>query len=784
TFIGAPVGYGKSVLVSAIEKTKSVIRFDLNSENASDFPAEFFDVVGDIENWKKSETQGSIWVVVENIHELNDENMLDTIYKMACESGSVFRFVLTSRINYYSFRSPEVLSGNINLVTADMFLLNRLEIIAYLGVCGIKIDDEIADQIYNRTGGCINIIFHVLKRYVTTRKLTFSEEVVNYLYQTQLAYLTADEETVGNRLAVLGRFTVQLAKAVRERVFQQEFLEQGPLPITDKILERLCRKNYFISYDLETREYRFNEFFINHIMNIYRDNYPEELEVMQEIVAEVHAEAGDYARAAYFYYLCDDHHSMLRAVEKENRIVVENDNREAYISYYRDSSRQVRSKYHLAVLYLAWRFFNYGEIQLCKKASAEFLEDLYADKEISEEQRKSLLCDYYLFSGMTGFYDLDRVIHKYESALEVFDGNPRTYHTLVPRTFGSTSILRLIYNGGSMEELVKKIYYIADMGNKLIGDRWKGYDAATAAEAHFLRMEVDMSKILMEKAMHECVIYDRLYGGTMAAMLFLRAQVALIEGDAAYLRKNIFDTDMPEEIIHNSTSRATVEACFAWIYAQLGMTEKIAPWIKSGNFAGINLMYPAMPSVYLIHIYVLLTLGKYTKVLSYGDYFFKEGPASENLLIRQEACMIFGAAASELGKVTIARQCFEAALELAHQTGNVTSIILYGDRLLHFFSDVPEKYKKMAVSLRAKVRSFIAARKRVSMQLDIVRFMGLTEKEMQVAKCVERGRTNKDIAKELSISENTVKSTLKRIFSKLNITSRRQLSELIRQYEQ
>lgn len=51
----------------------------------------------------------------------------------------------------------------------------------------------------------------------------------------------------------------------------------------------------------------------------------------------------------------------------------------------------------------------------------------------------------------------------------------------------------------------------------------------------------------------------------------------------------------------------------------------------------------------------------------------------------------------------------------------------------------------------------------------------LTAHESEVVECVERGMSNKEIAAHLYISENTVKTTLKHVFVKLGISSRREL---------
>lgn len=55
---------------------------------------------------------------------------------------------------------------------------------------------------------------------------------------------------------------------------------------------------------------------------------------------------------------------------------------------------------------------------------------------------------------------------------------------------------------------------------------------------------------------------------------------------------------------------------------------------------------------------------------------------------------------------------------------------------------------------------------------------GLTRRESQIAALIGQGKTNKQIAQDLGISENTVKTIMKRLYHKLGVHSR---SELIRE---
>jgi two-component system nitrate/nitrite response regulator NarL len=74
-----------------------------------------------------------------------------------------------------------------------------------------------------------------------------------------------------------------------------------------------------------------------------------------------------------------------------------------------------------------------------------------------------------------------------------------------------------------------------------------------------------------------------------------------------------------------------------------------------------------------------------------------------------------------------------------------------------------------ASNIAASVRRFAAARRQTQM-------FGLTRREQDIVRAVIDGDTNKEIARRLSISENTVKRHLMHIFNKVGASSRVELA--------
>ena len=96
------------------------------------------------------------------------------------------------------------------------------------------------------------------------------------------------------------------------------------------------------------------------------------------------------------------------------------------------------------------------------------------------------------------------------------------------------------------------------------------------------------------------------------------------------------------------------------------------------------------------------------------------------------------------------------------------------------------KMDKLADTLRRTIRGEVVLHPRVAARVlqnirgdhdeDQALFANLTEREQEVLRIIANGLTNKQIAEELVISENTVKGHVSNILSKLHVADRTQVA--------
>ncbi|MEG1663596.1 MAG: LuxR C-terminal-related transcriptional regulator, partial [Clostridia bacterium] len=138
-----------------------------------------------------------------------------------------------------------------------------------------------------------------------------------------------------------------------------------------------------------------------------------------------------------------------------------------------------------------------------------------------------------------------------------------------------------------------------------------------------------------------------------------------------------------------------------------------------------------------------------------------------------------------IGNIKVAAQNLEISLSLAEQDKNYTFLACFRKYLaaMMMLPSVKEKHRVAIDEIKELNLSYSVVRKKAIFDFVLTKnnaIAELTERELQVAKLAALGKRNKEIAKELFLSEYTIKNHLAIIYQKLNIDRRSRLIEMLK----
>ena len=178
---------------------------------------------------------------------------------------------------------------------------------------------------------------------------------------------------------------------------------------------------------------------------------------------------------------------------------------------------------------------------------------------------------------------------------------------------------------------------------------------------------------------------------------------------------------------------------------------------------------------------VLLIQGEYYKLLGSVDHFIEIASVFPNLL-GQIYTYIFTAAANEkLFRYEAALEALRKALDMALPDGILIPFVENGDMIKQLLEKLYRngEYRESIPSLFELYAPYQQAVQRILVDYFTLKRPELTGREMEVARLVAQGLSNSEIGGKLFITQNTVKTMLKRIFEKLEINSRAMLKQHI-----
>lgn len=337
-------------------------------------------------------------------------------------------------------------------------------------------------------------------------------------------------------------------------------------------------------------------------------------------------------------------------------------------------------------------------------------------------------------------------------------------------SYGATSLLfalpESVYDSDKREALWK------DLAGEEIrsGNLLAGASTLLFAEKKFMAGEFIEAEIYL----HAAIRSSRLAGnpGVWITACCTLVRTLCVQGNMQGAIKLLHDVRQELNLEGPSRLDATIDLCEFSLYVLRGQS---APEGLFDQEEDQNRLYtPALRELGCLKQLMLLNEGRFVEYISH--YLEEQQDIVHYSPLRNLIRSIgLSKAREKVGQTQEAAESLLEALKIAHEETFFTPLIPFRS----WMRKLPWKREEMLLLETIRKLDTICAGISFGDQVmeetenDLNTALNLlTRREAEVAACLNEGITNREIAQRLCISENTVKSTLKKIYAKLGISSR------------
>ncbi len=706
-------------------------------------------------------------LVIDDYHVVECAELNDLIEFLVRNETPDFSIVLTLRYTSLQNLDELKLKGYLNHVTKQNFEFDTKEIKAYYKVCGISLTDSEADKLYALTEGWISALYLMMLNFMNEGNFGDTRNI--YMLVEKAIYIQLSDE-IKEFLQTICLFdNFSLGQAVH--MWQKENSE--------KLLAEIISMNTLIKFDDRTRTYQIHNIFTKLLMEKFESRPKIDKKHIYEKAAHWYMKSGDYYTAMRYFHISEDFDSLMSVVEHDKGHCFYNDSKAVFIQYFEECPDQIRNRHPIAQLIYAINLFMFNEIDLFEKACRDFSISIQNNDCLDSECLNTLLGEFELLQTITAYNDIANMLDHVRKADALLKQPDTFIDTKEAWTFGSPSVLYMFYREtGKLETEVLTLKEALPCYSKLTNGHGKGGEYVMEAEWYFNRGDIQNAEIIAHKAMYEANRFEQ-YDITICAT-FLQARIALFKGDYPFIHN--ITHDLHEQLAQKRQYAFihTIDLCFAFIYGGLRMNQKIPHWIENGDFESSRLFFPAMAFMNIVYGRALLAGGEYTKLLGIAEQFIGISSVFPNLLGHIYTSVYMAAANEQLFRrkdaLTALRQALDIAapdkvympfVENCDYIKPLLELLFNKNLYCEDISRILELYNYYQKSVEQIRRELFAENAPI-----------LAVRELEVSRLAAAGFSNKEIGERLFITQNTVKTVLKRVFEKLAINTR----VLLKQY--
>jgi len=698
-------------------------------------------------------------IVIDDFHLVDTQEVASFITFLAANEIKNLHIVLISR--FFEFFNTEELSlkGYLYHIKKESFEFTQKEIIDYYKYCGISLTEGEADELYKLTEGWISALYLLMLNYKESGSLLTSVNIYKLIEQAVYNPFTDQIKSVLLSMSIFSSFTPE----------QAVYMTQDAQ--VEDILNEVTRRNAFVMYDSIGKTYHIHGIFKNFLSNKLKSMGESFQAELYKKAAGWYLHISDYLLSMRYSLLGGDYDAFLGSLELDKGQSINGEHRELLIKCFDDCSMEDIIKHPYAVLIYVHRMFLFNEMSLFKKGSEAFM-SIYQSIDNEDAAYKSrLLGEYELLMSLMEYNDIEKMAEYHKEAHKLLTEPSLILDNRSSWTYGSPSVLYLYYRKSG--ELLKEVQIMREVMPyyyQMTGNHGKGAGEIMSAEYFYYMGDFQNAEIAMYSAYQAAEEISDI----MLCTIFLDIKLRFMKGDLAgilalfrKMRDNSFEKKL-HMFIH------TLDICEAYVYCGLEMSEKVEPWIKSGEFQSTRLLFPSLAYLNIVYGKVLLVNIEYIKLLGRAEKFMTMARVYPNLMAQIYTHIYIAAASAQLSRADDALAALGQALDIAMPDKVYMPFAENGHMIKPLLLEMQARniYPDEITEILALYNQYHTAAAHMIRGNSIPGRPALTERENEIARLAAQGLSNKEIGKHLYISENTVKTQLKRVFAKLGVNSR------------
>jgi LuxR family maltose regulon positive regulatory protein len=796
TLVEAPMGYGKTTIVREYLKKidGQVLWLKIYDDSISSFWFNFCSLFSRIDEGcsqsllkigfpndsesmekvihliKKIATPSKIFIVLDDYHLIDSEDVNSFIELFLCKEITNIYIVLTARFTRLYNLEELKLKGYLNHIKKEMLEFSPEDIVNYYKLCGINIKKNEGNKYYIYTEGWVSALYLLMLNFNEKDKFSTDANITKLIEEAVYIKFSDEIKEFLLNICFLDCFTLKQAEHMWQNVN------------TEKLLTEIINKNAFVYYDEKTKVYQIHKMFSDFLKDILEGKKDEYKNCLYQKAARWYIDSGDYITAMRYFYTSMDYESLLIALEKDKGHSLYNDQKAMLIQCFEDCPMEIKLHHPVALLVYALCLFSFNETELFDIVCKELVIALQYNDNLSINNAKEIMGEFELLLCFTEYNDIMKMYEHIKKSYELLQ-HPATFiDSRDGWTFGSPSVLYMFHRSvGDLENEVRYLKESMPLYNQLTKGHGKGGEYVMEAERYFNCGNFDNSEISVHRALSYAISAKQ--EDIILCAIFLESRIAIVKNDYAHgvhilqkLRKEIEDKKC-YNLMHS------LDLCEAYFQIIFQKAEGIPEWITDGDFNSSRLYFPARSFLNIVYGRVLLIKGEYLKLLGISDQFIDLASVFPNLLGQIYSFIYIAASNEKIYRRDKALEALNKALGISLPDNIYMPFVENCDYIKPLLEEIKNHgaFMKQINDILKIYESYEKSIQKITKKYFKQIKIELTEREMEIVQLVIRGMSNNEIGRSLYISENTVKTILKRVFEKFNISSRAMLKQYFEQ---